>query len=175
MSSDHAAETRADTGPLPELPPAAAARPGPTRARRYAVTALAALAAVAAFVLLTRQPDPMLDSRPAAVAQDFAAALEARDVSRVLSLVEPTVVRRELSPELRAYVEHIAALRFESPAYALLDNDGEVAHVRWTATVHYTVDLGSERRSGERELDTTLELVKIEGTWYIRGVTLPET
>ena len=53
-------------------------------------------------------------------------------------------------------------------------NDGERAHVRWTATMQYTLNLGDTRKSGERTIDTTFELTKFEGTWYLRNAKLPD-
>jgi hypothetical protein len=46
--------------------------------------------------------------------------------------------------------------------------------VRCTATLYYTLDLGRETKSGERPIDTTFELTKFEGTWYLRSATLPK-
>ena len=60
-----------------------------------------------------------------------------------LSYVEPTIFRREISPEVRAYVEYLKQVRFTNARYTLIDSDGERAHVRWSATMAYTLDLGS--------------------------------
>ena len=124
--------------------------------------------------LLTRPSDPLSDSRPVGVVQGFAAALEARDVSKMLSYVEPTIFRREISPEIRAYVEYLKEVRFTDASYTLIDSNGERAHVRWSATMAYTLDLGSQTKSGTRPIDTTFELTKFEGTWYLRSAVLPK-
>jgi hypothetical protein len=126
-----------------------------------------------AFVL-TRPTDPLSDPRPVEVVQGFAAALEARDASKMLSYVEPTIFRREISPEIRAYVEYLKEVRFTNASYTLIDSDGERAHVRWSANMAYTLDLGSETKSGTRPIDTTFELTKFEGTWYLRSAVLPK-
>jgi hypothetical protein len=173
------AERKRDTQPLtppPELlaPSGGRRAPVPGPWRWVILVAGVALLAVVVF-LLTRPSDPLSDSRPVEVVQGFAAALEARDVSKMLSYVEPTIFRREISPEIRAYVEYLKEVRFSNARYTLIDNDGERAHVRWTATMAYTLDLGSQTKSGERPIDTTFELTKFEGTWYLRSAVLPKT
>ena len=179
MSQDQAtAERKRDTQPLtmpPEpLAPSADRRPRVPSPWRWAIlVAGIALIAGVAFVL-TRPTDPLSDARPVAVVQGFAAAIEARDASKMLSFVEPTIFRREISPEIRAYVEYLKDVRFTDARYTLLDSDGERAHVRWNATMAYTLDLGSQTKSGTRPVDTTFELTKFEGTWYLRSAVLPK-
>src|SRR5437868_736261 len=179
MSQDQTTtERKRDTQPLtppPELlAPSMDRRPRAPSPWRWAIL-VAGVALIAAVVfLLTRPADPLSDTRPVAVVQGFAAALEARDASRVLSYVEPTIFRREISPEVRAYVEYLKEVRFTNAHYTLLDSDGERAHVRWTATMAYTLDLGSQTKSGERPVDTTFELTNFEGTWYLRSAVLPK-
>jgi hypothetical protein len=172
------AERKRDTQPLtppPELlAPSPDRRPRAPSAWRWAIlVAGVALLAGVAFVL-TRPADPLSDTRPVEVVQGFAAALEARDASKMLSYVEPTIFRREISPEIRAYVEYLKEVRFTNASYTLVDSDGERAHVRWTANMAYTLDLGSQTKSGERPIDTTFELTKFEGTWYLRSAVLPK-
>ena len=172
------AERKRDTQPLtlpPEpLAPSADRRPRLPSPWRWAILA-AGIALLASVVfLLTRPIDPLSDTRPVEVVQGFAAALEARDASKMLSFVEPTIFRREISPEIRAYVEYLKEVRFTDASYTLIDNDGARAHVRWVATMAYTLDLGSETKSGERPIDTTFELTKFEGTWYLRSAVLPK-
>jgi hypothetical protein len=171
-------ERKRDTQPLtppPEMLARSAARqarvPGPWR-WAILVAGVALIAGVA--FLLTRPADPLSDARPVEVVQGFAAAIEARDVSKMLSYVEPTIFRREISPEIRSYIEYLKDVRFTNARYTLLDSDGERAHVRWTATMIYTLDLGSQTKSGERPIDTTFELTKFEGTWYLRSAVLPK-
>jgi hypothetical protein len=150
------------------------------RARRPAPWLWVLLAAGVALIggavfVFARPGDPLSDARPVEVVQGFVAAIEARDVSKMLSYVEPTVFRREISPEIRSYVEYLQEVRFENSQFSLLDSDGDRAHVRWTATMRYTLNLGSETKSGTRPVDTTFELRKFEGTWYLHGAVLPKT
>jgi hypothetical protein len=172
------AERKRDTQPLtlpPELlAPAADRRPRPPSPWRWAIL-VAGIALLATVIfLLTRPADPLTDTRPVEVVQGFASAIEARDASKMLSYVEPTIFRREISPEIRAYVEYLKDVRFTDARYTLLDSDGERAHVRWSATMAYTLDLGSQTKSGQRAIDTTFELTKFEGTWYLRSAVLPK-
>lgn len=164
----------AQASPAVDLAVSPARRPRLPRPLAWVLLALALAAVGGAVFLLTRPGDPMTDSRPVEVVQGFASAIEARDASKMLSFVEPTVFRREISPEIRSYVEYLQEARFEGARYQLLDNDGDVAHVRWTATMRYTLNLGSEAKTGERPIDTTFELRKIEGSWYLHGMKLPQ-
>ncbi len=166
-------QKKVDTGPLPPLPPAP---PSPRRMSRWTMVGAGAAALVLAGVALwwfTRAPDPMTDPRPVQVVQNFVAATEARDVSRMLSYVEPTDLKRQISPELRSYMEYITDLQFNDETYTLIDNNGSIAHVRLTGTVRYTFDYGTVV-SGERPFDTLFELVLLEGAWYLRSMQLPE-
>ena len=65
-------------------------------------------------------------------------------------------------------------VRFTDASYRLIDSDGARAHVRWSANMAYTLDLGSQTKSGTRPIDTTFELTKFEGTWYLRSAVLPK-
>ena len=169
-------DQKADTGPL-TLPPVI---PGEQLARRppiwlWAVAGVAAVLLVAAVVYFTRAPDPMSDTRPVEIVQGFVGAFESKDASKMLSFVVPTDMKREIGPELRAYLEYIEAVSFSDPAYTLVDNDGQTARVRWTATMHYKLNLGDETKSGDKPIDTVFELTKIEGAWYLQNAQLPET
>ena len=171
-----AAEHKADTGPL-SLPPVA---PDALPARRalpwaWAATALAIVLAVGAAIYFTRQPDPLSDPRPVEVVKGFVAALEAKDASRMLAYAVPTDVKKEIGPEVRAYLEYVDSITFSDASYTLLDSDGERAHVRWTATMHYKLNFGSQVKSGDKPIDTVYELTKFEGAWYLSSVTPPET
>ena len=171
------AERKPDTGPLAPPPTQASAAVGDRRTRRpgpwrWVVLAVVAALIVGAVVYFTRPADPRADQRPIEVVKGFVAAVEARDATKMLSYVEPTIARREIGPEVRAYVEYIEKISFGSPRYELLDNDGDLAHVRLTATMDYQVrGLGG----GQKAVDTTFELRKIEGAWYLHSVKLPET
>ena len=173
MTQDPATASRKpDTGPLAP-PPAPFADP---RRRRplwhWAALALVAALIAGVVVWVTRPPDPMQDPRPVEVVKGFVAAVEARDATAMLAYLEPTVARREISPEVRAYMAYVERISFSDSRYELLDNDGDRAHVRWTATMDYQV---RELGGGQRAIDTTIELRKIEGRWYLHRVQLPET
>ena len=177
MTQEQTSSQKVDTGPLPPLPPLPEPPPSRRRTPQWNIVALGAVALVVAGLAiwwLTRPPDPMSDPRPVQVVQNFVAAVEARDVSRMLSYIEPTDIKRQISPELRSYMEYITDLQFNDETYTLLDNDGSIAHVRLTGTVRYTVDYGTVY-SGERPFDTVFELVLLEGAWYLRSLQLPET
>lgn len=160
---------KADTGPLPALP----AGPQRSVSARWLAGGAAAVAAAIVIGALLWWQRPEADLRPVIVVQEFAAAIEARDVSRMLALVEPTDLKRQVSPELRAYVEYIEEVRFDNAQYEMMRNDGERAEVRWTANMRYRISYG-EVRSGEHPVDTTFVLTKIEGAWYLSSVALPE-
>lgn len=159
--------------PPPELLAQAAPRPRLPGWWRWAVLAAALLVAAGVGLLLLRANDPRNDARPLEVVKGFVAAIEARDADAMLAAVEPTIYRREIGPEVRAYVEYLEAVSFENARYELLDNDGDRAHVRWTATMHYTLNLGDTRKTGERAIDTTFELAKLEGAWYLHSAAMP--
>jgi hypothetical protein len=170
-----ATEHKTDTGPL-TLPPVAPGRLPARRPRQWVlvVAALAVALVIGAAIYLTRQPDPLSDPRPAEVVKGFVAALEAKDASKALSFVVPTEIKKEIGPEVRAYLEYVESLSFSDANYQLLDNDGERAHVRWTATMHYKLNFGSEVKSGDKPVDTIYELIKFEGAWYLQSVAPPE-
>jgi hypothetical protein len=177
MSNDQAtAERKADTGPLPPLPEAP--QVPANRPRRTLLPLLAGGGAVALLVVaglvFALQANSRADQRPVETVRAFIGALEARDATAMLAQVEPTVLKRQLGPEIRAYVEYITEIRFDDARYELLANDGERAQVRMTATMVYTIDYG-ERRSGQTPIDATYDLRLVEGAWYLSGVTLPQT
>lgn len=170
--SQQTSERKVDTGPLPPLP----AEPPPrARSRPWGVIAGVAALALAALAvwIMTRPPDPLQDPRPVEVVRNFVAATEARDVSRMLELVEPTDLKRQMSPELRAYMEYVTEFDFTNDVYTLVDSDGSIAHVRLTGMVRYTLDYGTVH-SGENQVDSLFELVMLEGSWYLRSLALPE-
>lgn len=174
MTQDPATtHAKRDTGPLAPIPP-----PVVVQYKRawwvWAIGGVLVLLGIGLFLFFTRPGDPMKDRRPIEVVEGFVAAVEARDVTKMLSYVEPTIARREISPELRAYVAYIQEIRFQDPHYELLDSDGERAHVRLTATLHYQLEI-EDGVSGDKPIDMTFELNKIEGTWYLHNVQLPDT
>ena len=170
-----ATEQKADTGPL--TPPPVAPKALPTRRPLpwiWAAVALVAALVVGVAIYVTRQPDPLSDQRPVEVVKGFVAALEAKDASKALAFVVPTDIKKEIGPEVRAYLEYVESLSFSDANYQLVDNDGERAHVRWTATMHYKLDFGSEVKSGDKPVDTVYELIKFENAWYLQSVAPPD-
>jgi hypothetical protein len=169
MTGDQAAPAgrRGDTGPLRRPP--LGSLPGRRLPVLGAVVALLAGIALGAVWWIQR---PEADTRPVEVVRNFAAALEARDVSAMLALLEPSDLTRQLSPELRIYVEYLRKIDFQDDTYELLANDGVHAQVRWTATMRYTIDIGREI-TGEHPVDSIVRLTKLEGSWYLSSVELP--
>jgi hypothetical protein len=178
MTKEQTSERKVDTGPLPELPelPTAPAAP-PNRPKtplwRWTALAAVALIALGAALFLLRPADPLADPRPVAVVEGFAEAIEARDATRMLSYVEPTVLKKQIGPEVRAYLEYIQEIRFENARYELLENDGRTARVRWTGTMYWRIDYG-EVREGTSDIDATYDLRFVEGAWYLSGAKLPQ-
>src|SRR5512145_564027 len=150
MSLDPApAERKPDTGPLPALPEALLVARSPLSGYwRWAIVVAGVVLAVGALFFFTRPLDPMTDRRPVEVVKGFVAAMEAKDPSGMLLFFEPTVFRREIGHELRTYIEYIEEIRFDNPHYELVDNDGDIAHVRLTATMRYRLNTG-EITSGD--------------------------
>lgn len=104
------------------------------------------------------------------VAKDFVAAVEKRDPSAMLALIEPTDWRREIAPELRSYMGYVQSITFQNPEYSLIDNTGELAHVRLVSSMEYALE---GTGTAKQDVDLTFELVKLDGTWYLRTFTLP--
>lgn len=157
-----------DTGPLPPLPPGAA----PARQALWfrLLPAIVLLLLAGAAVWLIQRANAGRDQRPAEVVRAFAQAIEARDADAMLAQLEPTIFRREIGPEIRSYVEYIERVTFSDSNYRVVDNTGDTAHVRWTATMQYQLrDLGA----GSRPIDSVFELTLIENRWYIQAVDLP--
>jgi|HigsolmetaAR201D_1030396.scaffolds.fasta_scaffold01749_2 uncharacterized membrane protein YvbJ len=169
-------EQKADTGPL-SLPPELSAQLNKPRTPLWiwAVAALGVALIVAAVVFFALPADPMSDTRPVEVAQGFVAAIEAKDASKMLSFVVPTELKREIGAEVRAYIEYIDTISFSDVSYTLLDNDGQTAHVRWVATMHYKLNFGDELKEGTSAVDTVFEMTKIEGAWYLQNAQVPST
>jgi hypothetical protein len=113
---------------------------------------------------------PVDDEAALKTVQAFVAALEARDPSAVLAILEPADWRREIGPELRSYMSYVEALEFQNPAYELLANDGNTAEIRLRADLRYRL---RDFEPGEQAVDTVFELVRIDDEWYLRSLNLP--
>lgn len=116
------------------------------------------------------QPSAADNEAAIQVAKDFVAAVEKRDPSAMLDLIEPTDWRREMGPELRSYIGYLQSITFQNQEYSLVDNTGEIAHVRLVSTMEYALE---GTGTAKQDIDLNFELVKLDGTWYVRTFTLP--
>ena len=174
-TTDQKADQKADTGPL-TLPPALPEeRPARSPLPWIVAAGLIVVLAIGGAVLLFTRSNPAGDQRPVEAVKGFVAAMEARDATKMLSFAEPTDAAKEIGPEVRAYMEYVEEISFKDATYTLLDNDGQRAHVRWTANMHYRVNLGDEVKVGDKPIETIFELTKFEDAWYLHNVTPPTT
>lgn len=111
------------------------------------------------------------DFAPTNKVNEFVAALEARDPSAVIALLEPGDWRREIGPELRIYFRYMAALKLNNKQVSIVENDGGLAIVRLKGNLAYT--LSESNVQGEQPIDVIIEVVNIQGTWYLRSFQLP--
>jgi hypothetical protein len=116
------------------------------------------------------QPSEADNEAAIQVVKNFVAAVEKRDPSAMLNVIEPTEWRREIAPELRSYIGYIQRIAFQNPQYSLIDNTGELAHVRLVSSMEFALE-GAE--PAKQDVDLTFELVKLDGTWYLRTFDLP--
>ncbi len=111
------------------------------------------------------------DFAPTKKVDEFVAALEARNPSAVIALLEPGDWRREIGPELRIYFRYMAALQLRNKEVSVVENDGGLAIMRLKGDLVYT--LSESNVQGERPIDLIIEVVHIQGTWYLRSFQLP--
>lgn len=123
---------------------------------------------LSACALPGAKPD---DAAPRRVVERFVEALEDRDASALLALIEPADWRREIGPELRSYVGYVQSIRFRNPDYSVVSNNGDEARVRFEATLEYEI---SEVPPGDQRVDIIFELVRLDDTWYVRSFDLPQ-
>jgi hypothetical protein len=109
---------------------------------------------------------------PVRATEAFVAALEARDASAILQLIEPTEWRAEIGPELRSYLGLVAELDLSGEHYEVVEQRGDTATVQVTGTFAYTFAEGGA--SGERPVELWVETVRVDGRWYLRGLALPQ-
>jgi hypothetical protein len=102
--------------------------------------------------------------------KDFEAAVEARDPEAILMLLEPTDWRGSIAAELRSYVAGVEQIEFRDTTYETLSSSEEHAEVAVMSTVTYSLkgDI-----SGEYPVDMVIELVNVDGSWYVHGFELP--
>ncbi|GAB4441265.1 MAG: hypothetical protein OHK0015_38370 [Chloroflexi bacterium OHK40] len=141
------------------------------RAPRAACAAGVILWIVCGALLAACAPTPPDAEGPVRATRAFVIALETRDASAMIALLEPTDWRGEIGPELRSSLALIEALDLRNEAYAVQEQRGNTAVVRLTATMAYTLAEG--RGSGERPIDLRIETVRVDGQWYLRGLELP--
>jgi hypothetical protein len=102
--------------------------------------------------------------------QDFEAAIEARDPEAILLLIEPTDWRSTIAAELRSYVAGVEQIEFRDTTYETLSSSEENAQVAVTSTLAYSLRGGIQ---DEHPVDVVVELVNVDGSWYVRGFRLP--
>gem|GEM_PF-2069415 len=118
-------------------------------------------------------PSPPADTEgPVRAAEAFVAALEARDTSAIIRLLEPSDWRGEIGPELRSYLGLMEELELRDPQYSVLEQQGDTAVVQVTGSFAYKFAEGGA--SGERPVDLRVETVLVADTWYLRGLDLPQ-
>lgn len=139
------------------------------RCRGTSVVQIGMLALVC--LLFVGCAQPVDNEGPVAVVRQFVGALEARDPSAIIALLEPTEWRAEIGPELRSYLGYLEALDLREEAYTVAENSGDTALVRVTGTLSYTLEEGA---SGEIPVDLQLQVVRIDGIWYLRDLELPQ-
>ena len=109
---------------------------------------------------------------PVRVVEGFVAALEARDASAIIQLIEPSEWRAEIGPELRSYLGLVDEIDLSGERYEVVEQRGDTATVQVTGTFTYTFAEGGA--SGERPVDLYVETVRVDGQWYLRGLALPQ-
>lgn len=109
---------------------------------------------------------------PVRAAEAFVAALEARDASAIIELIEPSEWRAEIGPELRSYLGLVAEIELSDEHYQIVEQQGDTATVQVTGTFRYTFAEGGA--SGQRQVDLWVETARVDGRWYLRGVSLPQ-
>jgi hypothetical protein len=125
-----------------------------------------------AFILAGCSSAPQDTEGPIRATQAYVAALEARDASALIQLLEPTDWREEIGPELRSYLGLVDTLALSDETYEVVEQRDDTATVRVAGTFAYTFADGGA--SGERPVDLLVETVRVDGQWYLRGLTLPQ-
>ena len=131
-----------------------------------AVSALVLLALVAC----SDTANPADDQAATQVVKSFVTAVEDRNASGMLNLIEPADWRKDIGPELRSYVSYLKSAEFHDPQYTVIDNTGDLAHVRLVSTMEYEIE---GVPPAEQPWNLVFEVVKLDGTWYLRNFELP--
>jgi len=146
-------------------------RAAPRSSRRPARSLRAALVLLCALLAAACAPRPVDNEGPVRAVEAFVAALEARDASAIIGLLEPSDWRGEIGPELRSYLGSLQAIQLRNAAYSVISNTGDTAVVRLVGTAAYT--LAENGASGERPVDLRIETARVDGQWYLRQLQLP--
>jgi hypothetical protein len=141
----------------------------PAGARRR-LPVLVALLLLLALAACTQGASSEDNEAATQVVRSFVAAVEDRDASRIINLIEPADWRKDIGPELRSYVSFLERAEFRNPQYTVIDNTGDLAHIRLVSTMEYKI---KGVPSDEQQWDLTFEVVKLDGTWYLRNFDLP--
>lgn len=143
-----------------------------TPARRSRLALLVACWLLPLAILAGCAPQPIDNTGPLDAVERFVAALEARDASAIIRLLEPTDWREEIGPELRSYLGYLTAIDLRDAHYSVVEHDGDRAVVRVVGTLAYT--LAEDGSSGERPVDLRIETARVDGAWYLRQLLLPQ-
>lgn len=101
----------------------------------------------------------------------FVAALEARDSNKLLNLMEPTDWRKGIAHELRTYMVFLEQVQVQNPSYTIESQSDSEAKIRLKGTLNVTL---RESQPHTEEIDLILNVVNVNGAWYIRNVDLSE-
>ncbi len=140
--------------------------------RRDATFALCLLPLALCLSLSACRLAPQDTEGPVRVVEAFVAALEARDASAIIQLIEPSEWRAEIGPELRSYLGLVDTIDLSGERYEVVEQQGDTATVQVTGAFAYTFADGGA--SGERPVDLYVETVRVDGQWYLRGLALPQ-
>lgn len=144
---------------------------GATSAHRLR-SAVWILCLACALLLGACTPAPVDNDGPIQTVRAFVVALESRDAGAIIALIEPTDWRREIGPELRTYLGYLATIAITDETYAIERHQGDTAIVRVTGTLQYA--LAESGAGGERPFDLQIEVVRVDGVWYLRSLQLPQ-
>ena len=131
----------------------------------------AALLLLGALLLAACVGQPLDNEGPVRAVEAFVAALEARDASAIIALLEPSDWRAEIGPELRSSLSYVSALDMRDARYTVVEHAGDSAVVRMVGTLAYTL---AEGGGGERAVDLRIEVARVGGAWYLRQLQLPQ-
>lgn len=130
------------------------------------------LVLIALWAIAACGPPPPDPAGAVAAVEAFVEALEARDASGIIQLLEPSEWRGEIGPELRSYLGMMETLELRDPTYSVVEQQGNVAVVAVEGTFAYS--FAETDGSGERPVDLRVETVLLGDQWYLRALELPQ-